>query len=201
MHLYLCLQHGCYSSTESTGEPDGTWTADQSILWSLLEILLEMTLYSLLESLLVLCITEQCSWAAPEGCTLWEELSFPHNAFGWWKHVSWWMVWHECSQIESTCLSPSGTMITITNTIIITIITMAIISLQSSLSAPNWMCTNTHTICSLWVADCARYYESQDPIFYFFDGIQNCDCQYHDCEAFWDLIAMCTVKIRFTLWY
>ena len=157
MDVHLWLLHGCYSSTESTREPAGTWTPYQSLLWSLLDILLG--------SLLDISMTEQCLRAAPERCILWKELSFPHDAFGGRKSLSLWKVWHEYWSTESTCLSPSGTMITISNTIIIAIITMAIIPLPSPLSALDWMCTHTPTICRLQAADFARKSESQDPIF------------------------------------
>jgi hypothetical protein len=65
-------------------------------------------------------------------------------------------------------LSASGTMFTITNTIIIAIITMAIIPLTLSLSALDRMGTYSPTICRLQVADFARTSESKDPIFYYF---------------------------------
>ena len=168
MNVYLCLLHGCYSSTESTGKPAGTWTRYQSLLWSLLDILLGSLLHSLRESLLDISMTEQCLRAAPERCMLREELSFPQDAFARRKSLSLWMVRHEYWWTESTCLSPSGTKITITNTIIIAIITMAIIPLPSSLSALDWLCTHAPTICRLQAADFARKSEFQDPIFYFF---------------------------------
>jgi len=199
MDVYLCLLHGCYSSTESTGEPAGTSTPYQSLLWSLLHILLGSLLHSLLESLLCVCMKELCVRAAPKRCVLQEELGFPPDALGRWKSLSSWNGWHKCWRTEPTCLNASGTMITITNNIIITIITMAIIPLPSSLSALDCICTHIPTICRLWAAGFARKSESQDPIVYFFCRIYNCDCQYHDYEALWDLIVVGTMKIRFTL--
>ena len=168
MDEYLGLLHGCYSSTESTGETAGTWMPYQSLLWSLLDILLGSLLHSILERLLEVCMTEQCLRAAPERCILRKELSCPHEPFGWGQSLGLWKVWCKCWRTESTCLSSSGTMITITNTNIITIITMAIIPLPSSQSAMNWMCTHTPTICRLRAADFATKSESQDPIVYFF---------------------------------
>jgi len=168
MDVYLYLLHGCYSSMESTGEPTGTWTPYQSLLWSVFDIILGSLHHSLRESLLDIFMTEQCLRAAPERCMLQEELSFPHDAVGGWKSLGVWQVWHEYWQTESPCLSPSGTMITITNTIIIAIITMAIIPLPSSLSALDRMCTHTPTICRLQEADFARKSVTQDPIFYYF---------------------------------
>jgi hypothetical protein len=136
--------------------------------------------------------------AAPEICILWDQLNFPHDTLAQWKSQSLRKVWHECWRTESTCLSATGTMITITNTIIITIITMTIILYPSSLSALDWMCTHTAIICSLQAADFARKYVSQYPIFNFFCWIQNCDCQYHDYEVLWNLIVLATIKIWFT---
>ena len=153
---------------ESTGKPAGIWTPYQSLVWSLLDILLVCLFYSLLQSLLDDCITAQCLRAAAERCKHREMVSFPHNTFGRWKSISCWKVWHECCQTESTWLSPFGTTFTITNSIIITIITMAIIPLTLSLSALDWICTYTPTICRLQAADFARTSESKDPIFYFF---------------------------------
>ena len=118
MDVYLCLLHCCYSITECTGEPAGTWMTYQSLLWSLLDILLGNLHYSLLESLLDVCMTVQCLRAVPERCILQEELSFPHNAFGWWESLSLRNDSHECWGMESTGLSSSSTMIIITDTII-----------------------------------------------------------------------------------
>ena len=184
---------------ESTGEPAGIWTPYQSLVWSLLDILLESLLYTLLESLLDYCITVQCLRDAAERCKHNEELSFLRDAFGRWKSMSRWKVWLECWRTESTWLSASGTICTITNTIIIAIITMAIIPLTSSLSALDWICAHTPTIWRLQAADFARTSESYNPIFYFFCWIYICDCQYRNYEALQDLIVVGTIKIWFIL--
>jgi len=141
---------------ESTGEPAGIWTPYQSLVWSLLDILLVSLFYSLLQSVLDDCITAQCLRAAAERCKDCEELSFPYYAFRQCKSMRYWKVLHECWRTESTWLSASGTIFTITYTIIITIITMAIIPLTSSLSALDWMCTHTPTIGRLQAPDFAR---------------------------------------------
>ena len=145
---------------ESTGEPGGIWTPYQSIVWSLLDILLESLFYSLLQSLLDDCKIVQWLRAAVERCKHREELSIPCDAFGWWISMSCLKVLYKCWQTESTWLSVSGTMLTITNTIIIAIITMAIIPLTSSLSALDWICTHTPKTCRLQTADFARTSES-----------------------------------------
>jgi hypothetical protein len=145
---------------ESTGEPAGIWTPYQSLVWSLLDILLVSLFYSLLQSMIDDCIWVQCLGAVAERCKHCEELSFPRDASGQWKSMSCWKVLHQCWQTESTWLNTSGTMFTITNTIIIVIITMAIIPLTSSLSALDWMCIHTHTICRLQAADFVRTSES-----------------------------------------
>jgi hypothetical protein len=161
MEVYLCYLHSCYSSRETTREAAGIWTPYQSLVWSLLDILLISLFYSLLQSLLNdSIITAQCLRAAAERWKHRKELSFPYNAFGRWKSISCWKVLHECWQTESTWMSASGTMFTITNTIIITLITMAIIPLTSSLSALDWMCNHTPTIWRLQAADFARSSES-----------------------------------------
>jgi hypothetical protein len=100
----------------------------------------------------------------PEWCVLLQQSCFPHNVFGLWKSVSLLKIWHQCWWTESTCLSASGTMLTITNTIIICIITLANIQMPFLLSALEWMCAHTATICRLQTADFARKYTSQDPI-------------------------------------
>jgi hypothetical protein len=157
MEVYLCKLHGCYSSMETTGEPAGIWTPYQSLVWSLLDILLICLFYSsLLQSLLDYCITVQCLRAAAERCKHHEEFSFPCNAFGQWKSMSYGKVLHECWWTESTWLSASGTIFTISNTIIITIITMVMIPLTSLLLALDWMYTHTPTIWRLQAADFAR---------------------------------------------
>ena len=143
----------------------------QSLLWSLLDILLGSLLHSLLGSVLDDSMTEYCLRAAPEKCVHREELSLPYDAFSRWKCRSLWKVWHECGRTESTCLSASGTIITITNAIIIAIIIMTIISLPASPSPLDWMCPHTPTICWLLAADFARKSESQNSIFYFFRRI------------------------------
>ena len=171
MDVYLGYLHGCYSSTVSTGEPAGTWTPYPSLLWSLHDILLVSPLYSLLRSLLDACMTARWSRAAAGRCIHWQQLSFPQDAFGWWKFIRYWKVWHECWRTESIYLSAPGTMITITNTFIVTIISMAIIPLPSSLSALDWMCIHSPTICRLQAADCARKSESDDRISFFFSTI------------------------------
>ena len=200
MNICLCLLHGWYSSTESTKEPAGTSTSYQSLLWSLLDILLGSLLYSLIESLLAVCMSEQRMRAVPARWILQQELSFPHDGFGSWKSVSLWKVWHKCWWTESTCLIASGTMITITNTIIIiTIITISVILLPIWISALDWMCTHIPPIGRLQVGDFGTNFESQDPIFNFFCRIYNCDFQYHDYKALWDPIVVGTIKIWFTL--
>jgi hypothetical protein len=153
---------------ESTGEHAGIWTHYQSLVWSLLDILIVSLFYNLFQSLHDNCITLQSLRPAAERCKYSEELSFPHDAFGRYNSMSCWKVLHESWQTESTWLSVSGTIFTITNTIIIAIITMAIIPLISSLSTLDWMCTHTPTICRLQAADFARTSEFYDPIFYFF---------------------------------
>ena len=170
MDVCWCLLYGCNSSTESAGKSAGTWIPYQSVLWSpldmllgtLLEMLLGSLLHSRLGSFLQICMTEQCVNAVSERCILWEELSFPHDAFGRWKYMSLGKVWYKCWQTESACLCASGTIITITNTINIIIITIAIMPLPPLLSALDWMCTHTLTICRLWVADFAWKSKSQD---------------------------------------
>ena len=153
---------------ESSGEPAGTWTPHQSLLWSQLDILLGSLLHSLLLSILDDCMAGQYLRAAAEICIHWEELSCPRDAFGRWKSPCCWELWQECWQTESTCLSASGTLITITNTIIIAIIARAIVPLPSSLSAMIRMCTHTPTLSAPQGADFPRISESQDPIFYLF---------------------------------
>jgi hypothetical protein len=161
MEVYLCLLHGCYSSMESTGKPAGSWTPYQSLVWSLLDtIQLVSLLYSLLQSLLDDCITAQCLRAAAERCKHHEKLSFPCDVFGQRKSMSCLNVLHEYWGTQSTWMSACSTMFTITNTIIIAIITVAIIPLTLSLSAQDWMCTHTPTICRLQAADFAWTSES-----------------------------------------
>ena len=97
-------------------------------------------------------------------------------------------------------------MITITNTITIAIITIAIIPLPSSPSAPDRMRTHTPTIGGKRAADPTGKSESeicspQDLIVYPFCRIQGCNCQHHDHEASWDLIVVAALKIRLRLWY
>jgi hypothetical protein len=145
---------------ESTAEPAGIWTPYQSLVWSLYDIMLVSLFYSLLQSVIDDCISAQCLKAAAERWKHREELYYPCNVFSWWKSVSCWKVLHKYWWTQSTWLSASGTMFTITNTIIIAIITMAIIRLTSSLSGLNWMCTHTPTICRLQAADFARISES-----------------------------------------
>jgi len=141
---------------ESTGEPAGIWTPYQNLVWSLLDILLISLSYRLLQSLLNDWITGQCLRATAERCKHHEKLSFPCDVFGRGKSISCWKVLDECWGTESTWLSASGTMFTITNTVIIAIITMAIIPLTLSLSALDWMGTHTPTIWRLQAADFAR---------------------------------------------
>jgi hypothetical protein len=145
---------------ETTGEPAGIWTPYQSLVWSLLDILLISLFYSFLQSLLNDCASVQCLRAAAERCKHRKELNIPRDAFGWGKSMSCWKILHECWWTESTWLSASDTIFTITNTIIIAIINLAIMPLTSSLSALDWMCTHTPTICRLQVADFARTSES-----------------------------------------
>jgi len=143
------------------GEPAGIWTPYHSLVWSLLDILLLSRFYSHLQSLLDDCITVQCLRATAERCKHLEKLSFPCDTFARWKSMSCCKVLHECWQTESTWLSASGTtMFTISNTIIITLITMAIIPLTLSLSALDLMYTHIPTICKLQAADFARTSES-----------------------------------------
>ena len=145
---------------ETTGEPAGIWTPYQSLVWSLLDNLLISLFYSLLQSLLDNCITAQCLRAVAERCKGREELSVLCNAFRRWKSISGWKVLHEYWRTESTWLSPAGTIFTITNTVIIAIITIAITPLTPSLSALDSMCTHTATICRLQGADFGRTSES-----------------------------------------
>jgi hypothetical protein len=144
---------------ESTGKPAGIWTPYQSPVWSLLDILHVSLLYSLLQRLLDDCIAVQCLRAAAERCKHRKEWSFLCDSFGRWKSMSCWKALHDYWQTESTWLSASSTIFTMTNTII-TFITMAIIPLTSSLSALDWMCTHTSTMCRLQAADFARTSES-----------------------------------------
>jgi hypothetical protein len=160
MVVYLYYLHGCYSSMESTGEPAGIRTPYQSLVWSLLDILLVSLSYSLLQSMIDDCIRPQYLGPTAERCKHRKELSFPRNAFDRWKSMCCWKVLHHCWWSESTWLSTAGSIFAITNTIIIAIITMAIIPLITSLSALNWMCTHTPTICRLQAADFARTSES-----------------------------------------
>jgi len=165
------------------------------------KILLESLHHILVQRLLAVYMAEQYSRAVSERCGHWEELIFPHDLFHQWQYVSLCLVWPKCWWTESTCPSASSTINTVTNTIITAIITITIIPLPSSLSALDWICTHIPTICMRWVADFARKYESQAPNFYFFCGIQNCDCQSHHYEELWDLIVVGTIKISFTLSY
>jgi len=41
----------------------------------------------------------------------------------------------------------------------------------------------------------------QDPIVYLSCRISGCNCQHHDREASWDLVAVAALKIRSRLWY
>ena len=68
------------------------------------------------------------------------------------------------------------------------------------------MCTHTPTIGGNKAADSTGKSESeicspQDPIVYLSCRIYSRNCQHHDREASWDLVAVGTLKIRFKLWY
>lgn len=168
MDVYMCLPQGCYRCMKSNGEPAGTWPPYQSLLGSLLDILLWTLLHSLLESLLAVSMMKQYLRAAPEICVRSEKFHFPHNNFVQWQSVSFLTVWHEWWQSESACLCASGTMISITNTTILTIITIAIIPSPASSSGLHWTCILKPTLCMLRTADFSRKSESQDPIFHYF---------------------------------
>jgi hypothetical protein len=90
---------------ESTGESAGIWTPYQSLVWSLLDILLVSLFCILLQSLLNDCIIVQSLRATAGRCKHREELSFHCDPFGRLKSISCWKVVNQCWQTESTWLS------------------------------------------------------------------------------------------------